>query len=190
MQLIIFDLDDTLFRTAAKILVFNGSKLVKRLSSSEYQSYELANGEHFDYREFKDSSLFYKTSIPISETIETLRNFLNYKVEDSKVIIITARPDLDDKETFLDTFRKFDIAIDKVFIERAGNHRRKTSAENKLIVFEKYVATKKYSEVIIFDDLFENLEAFLSLKIKYPDIVFKAFLVSSTSNATQVNRVE
>ena len=57
----------------------------------------------------------------------------------SKVIIVTARPNFDNKKTFLDTFRKQGIDIDKIYVERAGNLGTGPAAKNKEIIFRNFI---------------------------------------------------
>ncbi len=45
MRLIIFDLDETLFRTKAKVLVIKGQTVIKRLNNQEYNKHKLGSGE-------------------------------------------------------------------------------------------------------------------------------------------------
>ena len=85
----------------------------------------------------------------------------------SKVIIITARPDFDNKELFLDTFRQHGIDIDKIYIERSGNLGPGSAADNKVVVFKKYLDQKIYKRMRLFDDAKSNLSAFLSLQKEF-----------------------
>ncbi len=182
MRLIIFDLDETLFRTKAKVLVVKGQTVIKRLNNQEYNKYKLAFGEQFDYGEFSDAKLFNQTSKPISKTVKTLKTYLrNARLSDSKVIIVTARPDFDNKDLFLETFRKFDIEVDKLYIERAGNLEKKTAAESKTVIFKRYLDTNKYHNILLFDDCVENIKALLVLSADYTKVCFEAYLVSTNA---------
>jgi len=75
------------------------------------------SGEKFDFGEFKSAEVFNKTSTPIARMINKVKVILkNATKAGSKVIIVTARPDFDDKKLFLDTFKKQGIDIDKIFV--------------------------------------------------------------------------
>ena len=104
----------------------------------------------------------------------------------SKVIIVTARPNFDNKKLFLDTFRNQGIDIDKIYVERAGNLGGGPAAENKKVIFRKYLDQKIYKRIRLFDDAMSNLKAFLSLQKDYPDVTFEAFLAKSNGSVSRV----
>ena len=57
--LTIFDIDDTMFTSGARVRVKNkNTGQVKELSPKEYNSYKLQSGEEWDYGEFKSSKIF------------------------------------------------------------------------------------------------------------------------------------
>ena len=59
--LTIFDIDDTMFKTKAKVLVRNkNTNQVRELSPQEYNNYKLQKDEEWDYREFKSAKVFLK----------------------------------------------------------------------------------------------------------------------------------
>ena len=53
----VFDVDDTLFHTTAKVKVMRGNKHVASLSNSEYNTHTLPKGHHYDYTEFRDADV-------------------------------------------------------------------------------------------------------------------------------------
>ena len=120
--LTIFDIDDTLFHTTAKIAVLKNGKKVKELTNQEFNTYKLQDGEEFDFGEFKNAEKFYKESKPIQKMLDTAKAILRRveKKPDSQVVIITARNNFDDKNLFLKTFKKHGLNIDKIRVERAG----------------------------------------------------------------------
>ncbi len=181
MELFIFDLDDTLFKTTAKVIVRKENKIVRKLSNAEYSRYKLQAYEKYDFKEFEDANLFNRTARPINITLEILKEKLN-QVIDIDVIIVTARRDFDNKELFLKTLTKFGIDTDRLYVERAGNKIGLASYDAKKLVFEKHLETNRYKKVTIYDDLSSNIEALYSLKNKYPNVIFNGFLVKG--NAT------
>ena len=104
----------------------------------------------------------------------------------SKVIIVTARPDFDDRELFLDTFRNQGIDIDKIYVERAGNLGSGPAAENKKVIFRKYLDKGIFKRIRLFDDAKSNLKAFLSLQNDYPDVSFMAFHAKSSGSVSRM----
>ncbi len=157
-----FDVDDTLFHTTAKIHVKDKSgKTVKTLSNSEFNTHTLDKGHHYDFHEFRDADKFHRESKPISKMIGKIRKIHdNVKQKpDSKVILNTARADFDDKHKFLDKFRKHGIDIDNIHVERAGNiPGDEHPAEKKAQIVRNHLARKDYKHVTLYDDSISNLE--------------------------------
>ena len=139
----------------------------------------MSKGEYYDYGEFKSSKLFFKTAIPIGKMISKAKAIIrNATAKGSKVIIVTARADMDDRDLFIRTFEEHGIPMDKVYVERAGNMSNKSSAAAKQIIFRKYLKTEKYARIRLFDDHKENLDALLELKREFPHVNFEAYLVN------------
>lgn len=176
--LTIFDIDDTLFQTTAQVVVKKGNREIKRLSTGEYNTYKLKPGEKFDFSEFRDALKFQKESRPIKRMMAKakiiLRNTLNKPK--SQVIIVTARNDFDNKDVFLDTFRKYGFDISKVRVERAGKISDVSgTAQQKVVIIHNYLKTGQFTRVRLFDDSLENLKAFLKLQRVFPKIKFEAW---------------
>lgn len=176
--LTIFDIDDTLFHTFAKIKVLKDDKEVHTLTNQEFNVYELKDGESFDFGEFKDAEHFRATSKPIGKVIAKAKTILkNALNKGSDFIILTARADFHNKDMFLQTFRDHGFPIDKVYVERAGNLGSGPSAINKVQIITKYLEKREYARVRLFDDAKSNLVAFLNMKKDYPQIDFQAYIV-------------
>jgi hypothetical protein len=176
--LTIFDIDDTMFKSKARVRVIDTKtqKVKKILDPKSFNSYKLGKGEEFDYGEFKSSKLFYQTATPIARMINKAKAIIkNATAKGSKVIIVTARADMDDKDLFIKTFEAHGIPMKDVYVERAGNMSGKNSAANKSIIFRKYLKTGKFKRVRLFDDHVENLKALLDLKREFADIEFFAY---------------
>ena len=176
--LTIFDIDDTLFHTTAKIGVVKDGKKIKDLSNQEFNNYKLKDGETFDFDQFKDAVKFNAESKPIGKMLDKAKIILKNSQKNpfSKVIIVTARSDFDDKEIFLDTFRKHGLDIDKIRVERAGKigdiH---DVAFKKVVIIRNYLLTKQFARVRLFDDSMSNLRAFLKMKNDFPNVSFEAY---------------
>ncbi len=185
--LTIFDIDETLFHTTAKIQVKKGGKVIKDLTNIEYNSYKLKSGESFDYGQFKSAKLFNQTSTPVGKMVAKAKMIIkNATKKGSKVIVVTARGDMDDKNLFVATFEAHGIDMKDVYIERAGNIGLDNSAKNKEVVFRKYLDTGNYKRIRLFDDAMENLLALTSLKEEYPDVTFEAYRVNKNGSITTV----
>lgn len=175
--LTIWDIDETLFKTTARVKVVRGGKVIKVLDNREYNTYQLESGESFDFDEFRNAQHFRDTSEPIAKAIRKLiAMHKNIKAKGSKMIILTARSDFDDKDVFLDTFRKQGIDIDDIYVHRAGNLGTMPSAQAKRIIIKQYLDSGKYSRARLFDDAVSNINMFKMLKHEYPDISFEAYL--------------
>ena len=179
-SLTIFDIDDTLFETTALVYVVKDGVVIDKLTNQEYNVYDLKDGESFDFVEFRDALKFNLESNPIEKMFAKAKIILKNSLSNpmNKVIIITARQNFDNKELFLDTFRKHGFDIDMVRVERAGNILDITSTEmKKFIIIYNYLNTKQFYKVRFFDDMMLNLTTFLKLKAFFPDVIFEAFFV-------------
>lgn len=178
-NLSVWDIDETLFQTQAKVHVLKNGRRIKSLSNKEYNTYKLEKGESYDFGEFKSAEIFAKTSIPIQRAIDkaakTLRAYSNQP--NSKVIVLTARSDFDDPHTFLNTFERYGLNMRNVHVHRAGNLGM-AAAEAKRIFIKQYLNTGKFKTVSLFDDDKRNLDVFLTLKKEYPDVKFTAYMAT------------
>ena len=177
--LTIFDVDETLFHTKALVDVVKDGKVVRQLDNQEYNTYKLKAGEEYDYHQFRNAEVFQKTSSPIAKMIGKMKIILrNATAAGSKVIVVTARKDFDNKEMFLNTFKAHGIDIDKSYVERAGNLDLGSPAKNKRFVFHKYLRSGQYKRIRLFDDSKANLNSFKALAKSYPDVTFEAWFVN------------
>jgi hypothetical protein len=185
----IFDIDDTLFHTTAKIAVIKNGKKIKELTNQEFNTYKLGAGESFDFGEFRDAAKFNKESKPIGRMLDKAKAILKNSENNplSRVIIVTARNDFDNKEVFLNTFRKHGFNIDKVRVERAGKITDVHDvAFKKVIIIKNYLNTKRFKRVRLFDDSMANLRAFLKLRTEFPMVKFEAFFAKPDGRVTNV----
>ena len=181
--LTIFDIDETLFHTEAKVQVLKEGEVIKILDNQKYNSYKLKEGESFDYGQFKSAKIFKETSTPIAKVIKRAKRIIYFATrKGSKVIIVTARQDMDDKKLFKEAFKAQGIDIGRVYVERAGNIGKETASENKIVIFKKYLDTKRYERIRLFDDDKNNLKAFLLLREEYPKVDFSAYQVFKSGN--------
>jgi hypothetical protein len=189
--LYVFDIDDTMFHTTAKIGVMDKSgKIIKRLSSADFTDYKLKPDEKYDYSEFRNADKFHRESKPINKMLSKVRRIHAgvKRTANSRVIINTARTDLDDKEKFLSTFRKNDIDIDDIHVHRAGNLPGEGStAEKKVKIIKDYIMKHGYKKVVMYDDSTSNLTALLKMNREYPNIKFIAYHAQPDGSIKQYN---
>jgi len=186
--LTIFDIDDTMFVSKARVLVKSKTTgKTKPLTPQQFNDYKLGNQEEYDFGEFKSAKIFYQTATPIARMIAKAKAIIkNATAKGSKVIIVTARADMDDKKLFIKTFESHGIPMKNVYVERAGNVGGPNSAANKTVVFKKYLDTGKYSRVRLFDDHKENLTALLDLKRDYPQVEMFAYLADKNGGVKRI----
>lgn len=166
------DLDETLFYTHAHVMVKKDGEVIHKLSNAEYNAYTLQPGEEWDYGEFRSAKLFHDTSVPIEQMMKRIIRIIKKgQKKGSKVIILTARSDLDNKKLFLDKFRKEGFPIDQAFVERAGNKMGSFGASvsviKKLIIMD-YLTNGLYRRVRLFDDYLNTCREFLKIKNDIP----------------------
>ena len=117
-KLVIFDIDDTLVNTDTKVNVVRDGQVTKQLNSHDFTHYKLDPGESFDFGAFRDAREFFTKARPIPGMIRQLKQDI---ATGNRVIMLTARSDFNDRDVFLDTFRRFGIDMDRVHVYRAGN---------------------------------------------------------------------
>lgn len=171
--LTIFDIDSTLMHTDARVYVINKHGHRKALSTEEFAGHKLVPGEEYEWTEFRDAKLFYETSKPIRQIWKTATNTLVNvgRRPGSKVIIMTARGELDNTTLFIETFRKHGMNMDNVTVYTVSG------AKNKKPTICHLLEETAYSECRLFDDHEENITDFLSLHTEFPNLTFKAFPV-------------
>lgn len=180
--LTMFDVDETLFNTKAKIRVVHTptGKVTHTLDNQQFNTHQLEKDHHFDFSEFRSAEVFKNSSDPIKPIVDKLKANQK-KVMRSKLdrtIIVTARADFDSKAEVVKFFQKHGIDVDnEIYIERSGNLNTGSTAGNKLKVFDDYLSTGVYKKVRLYDDAVGNLKALLSLQPKYPEVKFEAWLV-------------
>jgi len=105
--------------------------------------------------------------------------------------MLTARSDFNDRDVFLDTFRRFGIDMDRVHVYRAGNLAIKAATEEKKKIILKHLLGKEhFDKLIMYDDSVPNLNAFLSLKQDYPYSKFYAWHVDPNGQASEYHRTD
>ncbi len=173
--LVAVDIDETIFRTFAKIGVVKDGKIIKKLDNQTFNTYKLQDGESFEFGEFRNAAMFNKTSIPIPKTVKRIKRMLSGLMkENPDIILLTARADFDDKEMFLDTFRKHGIPIDKMYVERTGNITTGTTAGRKKDVLMKYILKGRYTSVYLLDDDIRNIKVFTDMGKDLPQKAYDA----------------
>jgi len=188
LKLVIFDIDDTLVHTQTKVHVVKDGRVVKSLNSHDFTHYKLQPGESFDFGDFANAREFFENAKPIIPMINQLKRDI---ATGNKVIMVTARADFNDRELFLDTFRKYGVDMSKVHVHRAGNLVGKIATEEKKkIIIRDQLKKAPYTKAIMYDDAEPNLHAFVSLKNEFPHTKFYAWHVSLDGKASEYHRTD
>lgn len=162
-KMFVFDVDETLFKTYAKILVVNkrdsdknivvkdGKNVVRELSNQEFNSYKLGPGEEFSFEQFKDMDFFRETSEPIRNVLDLLKDLKS----EGQVCLMTARMLPKDLNGFFDAFADYygtrEVMQDVVVAMVGG-------AENKKAKFANWIDRFKPDYIEFYDDHRQNLE--------------------------------
>ena len=187
-KLVIFDIDDTLVNTDTRVNVVRDGEVTKQLNSHDFTHYKLGPGETFDFGAFRDAREFFTKAKPIPGMIRQLKHDI---ATGNRVIMLTARSDFNDRDVFLDTFRRFGIDMDRVHVYRAGNLAIKAATEEKKKIILKHLLGKEhFDKLIMYDDSVPNLNAFLSLKQDYPYSKFYAWHVDPNGQASEYHRTD
>ena len=185
-KLVIFDIDDTLVHTQTKVHVVKDGQVIKSLNSHDFTHYKLQDGEKFDFGDFANAQEFFNNAKPIIPMLNQLKHDI---ATGNKVVMVTARADFDDRELFLDTFRKYGVDMGKVHVYRAGNMTGKIQTEEKKkIIIRDLLNKAHYTKAIMYDDAVPNLESFVELKDEYPHTKFYAWHVSLEGEASEYQR--
>jgi len=185
-KLVIFDIDDTLVNTDTRVNVVRDGKVIKQLNSHDFTHYKLGPGESFDFGAFQDAREFFTKAQPIPGMIRQLKHDI---ATGNRVIMLTARSDFNDRDIFLDTFRRFGIDMDRVHVYRAGNLAIKAATEEKKKIILRHLLGKEhFDKLIMYDDSVPNLNAFMSLKQEYPWSKFYAWHVDPNGQASEYGR--
>ena len=177
----VWDIDDTLGQTSAKVNIKKDGKVIKSLSAGEYNNYKLGQGEELDFSQFRSGKIFRDTFKPIGNVLNRAKSIVMNQSENSHSIIITARADFEDHKEFLQAFRDQGFPIDHVYIERSGNlSKLKPSSPahiNKGVVIKKYLASGKWDRIRMWDDHEKNLDILYKVAAMYPDVEAVGYLV-------------
>lgn len=169
-----FDMDETLFaHDHNKLRVHVTDQLgrrVRSLTNQEFNSHQLPAGHRYDFSEFRSSDVFTKSAQPIRKMLAKLKAIQR---NGGKTAIVTARADLDDQPKFAHHMRKYGIDIGQTHVYRAGNLNMK-GPKAKAAIISALIQKHGHDKVHLYDDHPGNLEEFLKLKKRHPNVEFNA----------------
>jgi uncharacterized FlaG/YvyC family protein len=186
-ELVIFDIDDTLFHTTAMINVIDKEtgRVIQSLTNQQFNNYRLKPGENFDFGEFRNAQKFRDESVPIDPMLDQLKKD---KKAGKEVRMLTARSNFDNQPVVYQKFIDHGIDINQdVYLKRAGEvPGNESPAIKKQIVVRDWLSGSKFNSVTMYDDSDKNLEAFKALQKEFPQIQFAAHHVSDEGTTRQV----
>jgi hypothetical protein len=201
----VFDLDDTLIRTAATVRVLDAQGLeTKRLTPAQFTTHELEDGDRYDFRDFGDVGLLAQGE-PVGYTRTIIQTLLKNGTR-SDFAILTARGDKRLHAPFLirlfqgvfgirlknslifnlsdERFLKYKDAIEVPEGLRdhfSGRSFSKLSVpERKALVIGQDLAARGYNDISLFDDSRENLNAFKVIHKAFPHITYRPHFIDPT----------
>lgn len=202
----LFDLDDTLIQTAARVRVLDASGApVRSLSPAEFTAYRPGPGETFDFREFSDLGILSR-GIVVKYTKGIIDSILRYGTR-SHFGILTARSDKRLHAPFLiRLFRSlFGVRLLKAHIfavsdARFAAHKDRSRAalaagsagpdfaslsvaQRKALVIAEDLVGRGFNDISFYDDSRENLESFKVLREAFPHVVYKPHFIDPTWKA-------
>jgi HAD superfamily, subfamily IIIB (Acid phosphatase) len=184
-----FDMDETIFgHDHDKLRVHVRDKKTGRkitsLTNTEFNTHKLHPNHEYDFSDFRSANVFKKSAYPIRPMLAKMKAIHN---RGGKVEIVTARSDMDNKNEFGNHLKKFGIDINKIHVRRSGNlNPRGSAAVNKAEMISNLVKQHGYTEVHLYDDSHENLNHFLALKKRHPNVTFHAHHVQHNPSTGKV----
>ena len=163
----VWDVDDTLYTTKTYVIVKVNGNPVKKLTPSEFNTYNLNKNEEYDFKEFKDPEILFRTAEKTKyfQVLKKMNDAIKEGRSNSSIYILTARTK-DMEQTLLKILNKHGITeIKKVYAvnENPEFDNIPTIAEKKKHVLN-LIRNSHSGKVTFFDDDLKNIE--LSKKIK------------------------
>lgn len=194
----LFDLDDTLIRTTARVLVRDaGGKLLRALSTAEFTAYRAAPGESLDFSEFSDLGILSR-GIVVRYTRTIIDTILAYGTR-SEFGILTARSDKKMHAPFLiRLFRSlFGVRLANEFIFAVSDARfsgykdRRVGpggvpfsslsvSQRKALVIAEDLVGRGFNDISFYDDSRANLESFKVMRRAFPHVAYRPHFIDPT----------
>ncbi len=200
----VFDLDDTLMRTDAKVRVFDAAGRETRvLTPAEFTGYVLRSGEAFGFDDFSDVGILARGTVVkyTAAIIETLRR----RGTRSEFAVLTARGDKRLHAPFLIRLFAglFGVRLrnslifnlsDARFLRHKsgfalpGPYRGRTFGElripeRKALVLAQDLVGRGYNDIAFYDDSRENLAAFRVIARAFPQVKYRPHFIDPTWRA-------
>lgn len=158
-KIVLFDLDDTLIKSKAKIYVLNDqNEVIRKLTPAQYNYYRLKDGQHFNYDEFDNEEILNNSKF--MKLWNTLKDFYNAGIN---VGIVTAR---EDKEMLIRFFLRNGVDINRYLVFAIGGQECKFKGriqDRKRQVIE-HLSARGYKNFLFYDDNKDNLDEIAKMR--------------------------
>ncbi len=154
----IFDWDDTLVKTDAKVHVYKGDQKVRTLTPEEFNTYEQKDGERYDMSDFTDPRIINNArKFKMWPALENISNAVKMGRSTSDIYILTARSPLARQpiHNFL-TREGIEIPLENIITVGHDDGEEHDVAADKERELKKL--KDKYHEIMFYDDSEENIE--------------------------------
>lgn len=152
----IFDFDETLVTTKAKIQVYRNGVFVKSMNSREYNTYEPKKEDKLDFSEFKDPELILNAKkYKMWPVLKNISNAVKRDKSDSSIYILTARSPIV-KSYIYEFLKRNGIEIGIEHIITIGDDAGNISISNEKRKQLKKLAAQ-YDVITFFDDDPKNI---------------------------------
>lgn len=159
-RVLLFDVDDTLLKSNAKISVLKDGELIQRLTPAEFNFYKLKPGEEFNFDEFRSyEALIESTFLPFWKTLKREYN------KGTHIGILTAR---ENGDMFKKFFLAHGIDIKDELIFTTGDPDYSGSVEERKTQAIERLIKVGYKIFVFFDDSEANLKKVKKMENKYP----------------------
>lgn len=167
-KILIFDIDNTLLNSKAKIYILNNNNdIIETLDSENFNNYILPSNCHFDFREFSDLKVLLSS---------TLKPYFGVLVKEyfngTHISILTARGSFSlIKKFFIQ--KGVDIKSDLIFTTGDPEYDYLGSVAEKKAFCIKKLINMGYKHLTFFDDDINNLKNVENTCKQFKDITIK-----------------
>lgn len=165
----VFDVDDTLVVTRARIHITDANGKSFSITPQEYTTFKVKHGQTLDFKEFKDPEILMAGNL-INWTFEILKRTY---AKGKAVGIITARSDKDFIRDFflghgIDIHKELVYAVtDKNFMKK---YKTTSVPELKMFAVKELIDDGGFKDITFFDDDIVNLKMIKLLEGDYEDV--------------------
>jgi FMN phosphatase YigB (HAD superfamily) len=153
----IFDFDDTLVKTDAKVRVYKNGKFLRTLTPEEFNKYTKAPDEELDLTEFKDPRFILKARpLKMWVALQNMDSAIKQGRSTSEIFILTARSAIAQMPIYT-FFQRNGINIPEDHIITIGDDKGEISIpEEKRKILQRLA--NEYDDITFFDDNPENIK--------------------------------